>query len=195
MTGAERALRAVASAGAAAFVLAAASMLVFSAFTGCSPQTPEGTVRPFTREGRAGLIIVEGSEVFREGKWVKHGPFVFRDELGEEISRGTYVNGLEDGPWTQRYEDGSRGVGSFVNGEREGQWRTFHPNGKLQDAGEYSKGMRTGRWVSLRDDGTRLRTAEYVDGKKEGKVTWYRKDGATVDAKRSGVYRDDELVE
>ncbi|MEM8709706.1 MAG: hypothetical protein AAGG01_02040 [Planctomycetota bacterium] len=180
---------------AAIVALTGASIAGLSAFPSCAPRTPEGTVRPFVREGRAGLIVVEGSEVFEGGEWLKHGPFVFRDELGEEISRGRYVKGLEDGPWTQRYEDGSKGVGAFVNGEREGRWQTFHPNGKLQDTGAYQRGLRTGTWVSLRDDGTRLRSAEYVEGKKEGQVTWYLKDGTTVNRKRSGLYRNDKLVE
>lgn len=161
---------------------------------GCGPETEEGSVRPFVREGRAGLVIVEGSEIFQGGEWLKQGNFIFRDELGEEIAKGAYEAGLEEGPWQQRYEDGSTGVGSFKAGEREGMWRTFHKNGKLQDTGLYSEGLRTGRWASLRPDGTRLREAEYVAGKKEGPVTWYLKDGTTVDKNRSGTYKNDELV-
>ncbi len=147
-----------------------------------------------SREGRAGLVSVQGSEVFRDGEWVKHGEFVFYDDGGEEISRGSYKNGLEDGPWTQKYEDGCTGVGSFQDGTQSGPWKTFHRNGSLQDSGSYERGMRTGTWLSFRKDGTKLREAQYKDGVLNGQVTWYAKDGVTVDKNRSGVYVNGRTV-
>lgn len=164
------------------------------ALSACGPSHKEGETRLMRKEGRVGLTSAEGTERFLDGKWQKHGEFVFYDEAGEEISRGLYRNGLEDGPWTQLYEDGCRGVGSFKEGWRQGAWQSFHPNGKLQDQGGYERGQRTGPWVSYRDDGSKLREAEYVKGKLNGRVRYFKKDGRSVEPERSGVYKEGELV-
>ncbi len=120
------------------------------------------------KEGRAGLVAVEGTEVFSDGEWRKQGEFVFYDEGGEEIGRGSYKDGLEDGPWKQKYSDGCTGVGNFRGGSQSGPWKTFHKNGKLQDSGSYDAGMREGTWLSFRKDGSKLREAEYLNGALNG---------------------------
>ncbi|MEM9379089.1 MAG: hypothetical protein AAGB93_03995 [Planctomycetota bacterium] len=154
----------------------------------------EGATRPFQSEGRAGIVLVEGTERYSRGEWRKHGEFVFRDDRGEVVSRGAYVDGLEDGPWEQVYEDGAVGRGAYVKGERTGPWTTHHRNGQPQDVGSYERGMRAGLWVSRRDDGTLLREAEYVDGELGGRVAWYGPDGTTIDYERSGRYRRGKRV-
>lgn len=146
-----------------------------------------------SKEGRAGLVAVKGSEVFTDGEWLKVGEFVFYDEAGEEIGRGSYKDGLEDGPWTQTYDDGCTGAGNFQDGRQAGPWKTFHKNGSLQDSGSYERGMREGTWLSYRKDGFKLREAEYAKGALNGRVTWYGKDGVTVDKSRSGIYEDGQL--
>lgn len=160
----------------------------------CGPNIAEGTSRPARMDGRAGVVRMEGTEVFLDGEWRKHGAFTFRNENGDVTDEGRYANGLETGPWRQVYADGSVGRGSFFEGERVGPWDTFHPNGKAQDSGEYVAGMREGPWTSRRADGTLLREAVYEDGVLNGLVTWYLEDGRTVDATRSGVYEDGELT-
>lgn len=169
-------------------------LVIAMGLPGCGPSHEQGETRPLRKEGRAGLVSVEGAEQFQDGEWRKHGKFVFYDDSGEEISRGAYKNGLEDGPWTQRYEDGCRGVGAYAEGLREGPWRTFHRNGNLQDKGEYEAGLRTGLWLSYRDDGSKLREAEYSGGKLNGRVTYFKKDGRTVEPARSGTYEDGEQI-
>ena len=160
----------------------------------CGPSAAEGEVRPFEREGRAGIMLVEGEERFTDGEWVKHGFFTFRNEYGEVTSAGSYRNGLEDGIWDQVYEDGSTGRGPFRGGVRSGQWKTMHPNGSLQDAGVYENGERTGAWVSYRLDGTKLREAEYENGQENGRVFYLEADGKTIDQERSGIFKDGERV-
>lgn len=162
------------------------------AFLACGPSAREGETRPLVREGRAGIVTLEGAEVFSDGEWRKHGEFVFRDDRGEEIGRGRYVKGREEGPWTQRFEDGSYGEGEFSDGTRVGEWRYFHRNEALQDVGRYDRGFRTGTWRSFRSDGTKLRVAEYLEGELHGQVTWYLPDGETIDRSKSGEYRKGE---
>ena len=160
----------------------------------CGPRGEEGEVRPFEREGRAGIKLVEGEERFTDGEWVKHGFFTFRNEYGEVTSAGSYRNGLEDGIWDQVYEDGSTGRGPFRGGVRSGPWKTMHPNGSLQDAGSYEDGERTGVWVSYRLDGTKLREAEYANGQENGRVLYFEADGRAIDRARSGIFVDGERV-
>ena len=80
---------------------------------------------------------------------------------------GSYENGLETGPWSETYEDGSKGRGNYADGSRTGEWKTFHPNGAEQDSGAYDRGLRTGPWISRRPDGTLLREARYREGEPE----------------------------
>lgn len=167
---------------------------VGAGLTGCSgADEEEGQTRPLHQFGRNGVPTAEGSERLEGGEWLKHGRFIFRDEMGVTISEGEYESGLEVGPWTQVYADGSRGEGAFLRGQRTGPWRTFFPNGAPQDAGEYESGRRTGEWTSRRKDGTLLRIAMFVDGKENGPVTYFEADGQTVDPARTGLYRNGEL--
>lgn len=167
--------------------------LTLLACLACGPNIAEGTTRQMTQEGRSGLVAVKGMETFSDGEWRKEGEFVFYDDAGEEIGRGHYKRGLEEGPWRQKYDDDCTGVGSFKDGSPNGPWKTFHPNGKLQDSGSYDRGLREGIWLSYRDDGTKLREAQYVSGALNGQVTWYAKDGVTVDKNRTGIYADGQL--
>lgn len=171
------------------------AILLALALGACAGESAEeGATRPLTQEGPNGVLTAEGTERYEDGSWVKHGPFVFRDDRGEVVSTGSYEGGLEVGPWEQRYEDGSRGEGSFRAGRRSGPWRTFHPNGAAQDAGSYEDGLRVGEWTSHRADGTLLRRATYAEGQLEGPVTYFGPDGRTVDRERSGLYRAGERV-
>lgn len=161
--------------------------------TACGPSFEEGTIRPLVKESRAGIVTLKGAERFTDGEWLKHGETIFYDDDGDEIARGHYLRGVEDGPWTQLYDDGCRGAGSFKEGLRDGPWETFHKNGVLQDTGSYEKHERIGNWVSYRPDGTPLRQGKYTSGKLNGQVTWYLKDGKSIDKNRSGVYEDGVL--
>ncbi len=178
----------------AAVALMLAALIGAGATLGCgaSDDGTEGETRSLRKEGRAGILMIEGTERFHDGEWLKHGDFVFRDDRDEVISRGRYVDGFEDGPWTQTYEDGGKGQGSFTEGRRSGEWVTFHRNGSQQDKGRYVRGQRVGSWTSFRADKSLLRVAEYKAGKLEGLVVWYEADGKTVDTERSGTYRKGE---
>lgn len=178
------------AAAARAVALVAVALVAVAALSGCKDDGgEEGATRPFRSEGRAGIVLVEGSERYSRGEWRKHGDFVFRDDRGDIVSRGAYVDGLEEGPWEQVYDDGATGRGSYVKGDRSGPWTTHHRNGQPQDVGSYERGMRVGLWVSRRDDGTLLREAEYAKGVLSGRVVWYGPDGSTIDFEKSGRYR------
>lgn len=162
--------------------------LVAASLCACGPSVEEGATRRVAQEGRAGVVVVEGMEVFEDGKWRKSGPFTFRNDEGVVIAEGSFLHGLEDGLWVQTVEDGSVGKGRMREGSRVDQWKWYHANGKLQDVGEYDRGVRTGLWRSYRTDGSRMREAEYENGEMHGRVTFFGPDGKTIDTERSGRY-------
>ncbi len=171
------------SARHAARIVLAFGVSVFA--VACGPTTPEGETRPMLREGRAGIVVLEGTEAFSDGEWRKHGDFIFRDDRGSEIARGSYIDGLEEGAWSQTLEDGSRAQGQMSKGSKTGEWRYLHANGTAQDVGHYDRGLRTGVWLSFRSDGTKLREGVYENGELKGEATFYLPDGKTVDRARS----------
>lgn len=183
-----------------ALVHAALIAAVIAAAFACGPRVPEGTIRPLKSEGRAGILLLEGTERYTDGEWLKHGAFVFRNDRGEVIAEGHYERGLESGMWQETYDDGSTGRGQYAEGSRTGEWSTFHPRGRrelggtLQDQGFYDRGLRTGLWISFRPDKTKLREAAYRNGQENGRVVYFEADGRTIDAALSGTYEDGERV-
>ncbi|MEZ6017038.1 MAG: hypothetical protein R3F49_18120 [Planctomycetota bacterium] len=112
----------------------------------CAPSIPDGTTREVRLQWPNEVVRTTGHEVRRSGKWVKTGEFVFFDENGDETHRGSYTDGLEDGAWVERTEDGQTARGAYVAGRRDGQWKYYYPNGKLAEQGAYLAGARIGTW-------------------------------------------------
>lgn len=160
----------------------------------CGAPPPEGATRKVRGESANG-VVVEGQETVFDGEWRKHGAFVYRDARTlDVVAQGAFDRGLENGPWTQVMEDGTRGEGPFVAGRRQGAWEYRYEGGALQERGSYDRGLREGRWVFYREDGTVYRDAEYSAGEKDGEVRVYREDGETLDPEPSGVYRRGEKI-
>jgi len=186
-----RALRLSARAAVALALVAALALGV----DGCGPAPAEGSTRKVREENASGVVVLEGQEMVFDGSWKKHGAFVFRDaRTGDVVAQGAFDRGLENGPWTQVMEDGTRGEGPFVEGRRHGAWEYRYEGGALQERGSYDRGLREGRWVFYREDGTIYRDAEYVAGEKDGEVRVYLEDGETLDPEPSGVYRRGEKI-
>ncbi len=115
-------------------------------------------------------------------------------EEGEVITRGEYIDGLEDGDWSYVTGD-ARIEGGYVEGMRSGLWKYYwipkeygvaevlrfegrfvedNPhgqhtyywdNGKRKDAGEYIMGRKEGDWISYNYDGTPFLIISYKNGK------------------------------
>ncbi len=151
----------IVSAPHAAAVLALALWL---SAAGCADSVPEGTTRPLRATYASGVVRTEGTEVYRGGKWLKHGPITFFDEDGDEVSRGQYTDGVETGEWHERYDDGGTGHGHFVDGLREGEWLYMHKNGRLHQKGRYERGERVGVWKEWSPAGEARADREYKTG-------------------------------
>ncbi|MFZ4878734.1 hypothetical protein ACL9RI_26920 [Janthinobacterium sp. Mn2066] len=138
----------------------------------------------------------------REGLWVREG-------LHEGKTKGSYVDGLPEGPW---HIESSRQIedGNYRNGKREGRWNIVNyagedettgydtyvadqlngpsersMGGKLLLRGSYADGKYQGIWIT--DDGS----GNFIDGQRDGPWTLKLKDGATqsvsfVNGKKQG---------
>lgn len=122
--------------------LAACLVLVAS----CAERIPDGTERAVREEWPSGVVRVEGTEVRRGSKWIKHGDFVFYDEDGDITHQGAFEDGLESGVWSVVYDDGGKSRGEFRAGKREGRWHYSYANGRPAQEGEYRAGERVGTW-------------------------------------------------
>jgi antitoxin component YwqK of YwqJK toxin-antitoxin module len=63
-------------------------------------------------------------------RWIRHGPFFAYHPNGERASEGNYVDGAEDGVWTD-----------------------FHANGQMAARGNYAAGAQVGTWEYWDADG------------------------------------------
>ena len=124
----------------------ALALLLGLSSAGCGESAAEGATRPLRLTYPSGVVRTEGTEVYRSGKWRKHGAVVFFDEDGDELTRGHYTDGVESGEWNERYDDGGTGHGHYVGGLREGEWIYMHKNDRLHQKGRYERGERVGVW-------------------------------------------------
>lgn len=65
--------------------------------------------------------------------------------------QGEYVDGLEEGKWTDYFPDGRlMGYRNFLNGKPDGETAFFNYKGRRMFVGQYKNGMRTGTWYDLK---------------------------------------------
>lgn len=126
------------------------------------------------------------------------------DETGREVTRGEYIEGLENGEWfvevgdsrvEGRYSDGMRtGVwkyfmipyppetgkvlrfeGKFIEDNPDGEHTWYWDSGKIKDQGRYVTGRKEGDWISYDYEGMPFVTVTFKDGKE------IRYDGIRID--------------
>jgi antitoxin component YwqK of YwqJK toxin-antitoxin module len=129
-----------------------------------------------------GLLRIEN---FRNG--LNDGLLTEKDEQGNIITTGEYIDGKEEGKWILTI-GGMLTEGEFVEGMRNGAWRTFYPdgtlsfegrfvddnpngthifyypNGKIREVGDYLMGLKNGEWKRFDEIGTILISIYYVNG-------------------------------
>ncbi|MEX2596927.1 MAG: hypothetical protein WEC59_08355 [Salibacteraceae bacterium] len=136
-----------------------------------SKEQPEGKWKWFYENGN---ILRE--EDFKQGK--EHGWLIEYSDTGKIISRGEFVNGLEEGEWF--YEVGDHlEEGSYEGGLKQGEWtHSFISTGKQRFFGYYFDGLEQGEHIWFYDNGNKMLEGKYVSGVKEGEWRRYNKDGS-----------------
>ncbi len=104
------------------------------------------------------------------------GEFVEFDEQGRIVSKGTYVEGTEEGQWI--YFNGEYSEkGSYFDGMRTGVWVARFPDGKTASVIHYEQDLMHGKYTSYWENGRVKLTGHYVSGLRDGAWFKYDEDG------------------
>ena len=117
------------------------------------------------------------------------------DSLGNEMTKGDYYNGLQEGDWFYHVGD-FKEVGSYSLGYQNGVWRSYYKNGKIAFVGEYNEGEPVGKHVYYYQSGLTKKEGKYLGGEKHGKWRTYDRMGIQTQEivyKRGEIYRIDGL--
>lgn len=139
-----------------------------------------------------GLWEIHEGTLTRKGPVNEYGPnglwrVTSYDTL---IGGGTYINGLQQGNWTDVLSADDISIGHYINGRRNGLWRMYFRN-TLVRCTEYKDGLRHGadtnwtdkeisainHWYEGNWDGTA--TTFFADGKKHTQYVYDRGSRAT----------------
>lgn len=100
-------------------------------------------------------------------KGLLEGELVEYDSLGNELSKGEYYNGVQEGDWFYQVGD-FKEVGSFIGGAKDGLWIHYYQNGKIAFKGNYSDGEPKGKHYYYHQNGIKKKVGKYAGGQKHG---------------------------
>lgn len=104
------------------------------------------------------------------------GDFVEYDENGEQLTRGQYISGMEEGDWFYRHGEKIE-KGSFYEGQQIGTWRTWFANGKVASEVQYEQGLPDGYYRTYWENGNSKISGHYISGERAGIWHQYDQDG------------------
>ncbi|MEI6575752.1 MAG: hypothetical protein WCO63_06185 [Bacteroidota bacterium] len=131
---------------------------------------PDGDWKWYYEEGdlRKEMSYSNGNE---DGLMVEYG------EDAKVIVKGSYIDGLEQGPWIFDYRD-HKEQGNYVNGMRDGEWKYYYDNDKLEFSGHFVEDQPDGHHVYYWYNGNRKDEGSYVMGQKQGDWISFNEDGS-----------------
>ena len=112
------------------------------------------------------------------------------DSTGNEIARGEYYEGLQEGPWFYQVGD-HKEVGSFTVGQPDGMWFHYYKNGKIAFAGVFEEGIPKGKHTWYHTNGIKKKIGKYSGGVPHG--VWRSYD-VMGEATEEIVYKNGETV-
>ena len=156
------------------------------ALAACADDVVEGTtrVRVDHHPGEPKVERAKHTQVYRDGRWLHHGPAEYFDKQGDAEGFGTYADGLEQGHWVLHTEDGMRSEGEFRAGRREGVWTWYHPTGKVGLTGTYVDDARHGEWTTHDPSGRIQERATWKHGVRHGSMLIYDTQGHVLETVR-----------
>lgn len=107
---------------------------------------------------------------------VLHGPYEYRDSLGNLITQGNFVNDKSHGLWVERITELGENNEPFY----------------LWEKGKYFLGVRNGKWIKYFEEGVPYLSYNYVNGKLEGEFIEYYPNGTYKNKK---IFKNNHLVE
>jgi antitoxin component YwqK of YwqJK toxin-antitoxin module len=161
----------------------------------------------------ANIVQSEGmyKNDLKVGLW-KYNNAVTARSLEKTIS---YVDGLEEGEFTEYYLDGAiKYKGFYVKGKKKGEGKEFYENGKIKEIENFDDGKitkffengkvketgfvkyveysseRTGEWKEYYENGKLKSTGSYSSGYRVGKWEQYHDNGQLS---ATGMYKDSSI--
>ena len=101
---------------------------------------------------------------------VLDGEFVEYDERGNEITKGKYVEGAEEGYWFYQRNHAIE-EGNYYDGMRTGLWKTWFEKGNISSEIEYDQDLMNGKYTIYYENHVVKRTGKCINGERDG--VWY----------------------
>lgn len=143
----------------------------------------EGNYSNDKRVGKWSFYYLQGN-IQQEGFYNKlgnyDGEWRWFFESGQLLRIEYFLNGREDGE-TIEYDEAENEVvkGQYVDGLEEGTW-TYNL-GDIYQSGTFRSGMRNGMWITKSKDGTLLFKGEFIDDNPNGRHLWFWDNGKIKD--------------
>ncbi len=99
------------------------------------------------------------------------GLFVEYDDKGEILSKGHFIEDLEDGDWYYKRGEMTE-KGSYYEGKKIGNWKLTYGNGKIAVDSHYDQDLLNGKYTSYWENGSVKLVGKYVSGERVG--VWYK---------------------
>ncbi|MBK7130989.1 MAG: hypothetical protein IPM74_18580 [Crocinitomicaceae bacterium] len=112
------------------------------------------------------------------------------DSVGNEIARGEYYAGLQEGEWFYQVGD-HKEVGSFTVGQPNGLWIHYYLNGKIAFTGQFEEGTPKGKHTWYHQNGIKKMSGKYVGGVKHGFWRTYDQMGEKTE---EIIYKNGEII-
>jgi len=109
-----------------------------------------------------------------------------------EVGYGNYFrNGMRQGLWNLRDENGNKAKINYIDNKREGFSTQWYPNGRKKIEGTFINDQENGRFTHWAPDGQKEGEGFYRYGKYDGKWKFWDEDGKLIEF----VYKDGMLIE
>lgn len=112
-------------------------------------------------------------QLMREANYdagVLDGEFVEYDEDGNEVAKGNYVEGSEEGHWFY-VRNSSIEEGDYYDGMRTGLWKTWYEKDVIASEIEYDQDLMNGKYTIYYENHVIKRTGKCINGERDG--VWY----------------------
>lgn len=111
------------------------------------------------------------------------------DSLGNEIARGEYYDGNQEGAWFYQVGD-HKEVGSYTVGQQDGVWYHYYLNGKVAYTGAFEEGTPVGKHTWYHRNGIKKTSGKYAGGVPHGVWRTFNEMGEEIE---EIIYRNGEV--
>ncbi len=138
----------------------------------------------YQKKDEDGQVIMEGNYMDGEmnGDWKTY----FSNGILE--SKGNYIKGIKEGLWQEYYENSQlRSTGNYIDEKKDGFWEEYFENGNLASKVNFKEGKKVGFLKNYYLNGQLKGKINYKEGKEHGVMELYHKNGKLM---LEGYFKD-----